>query len=300
MDMNTWEEPQVTQEAGDQKQTEVKLLPIEEMEKMSHHALLEARSKAKTLEEQKHIAPYEHRAFAREYVEMNPVSGPIALAVGIPGYQVAKVTGLHGSRTGLQGKQVVEGFKGVGEGIVNAVKAPWQRLWNDTTTTLPQTVTPGSQKPWERSWGGAAVPPATASSAPAQEDGNFDGVFNRLMKQESGSRHTDKNGNLITSPVGAQGITQVMPKTGASPGFGVTPIQNNTEQEYVRFGKDYLKAMLKEFNGDYSKALAAYNYGPAGVKKAIEKGEKLGHSWVNFVPQETQDYIKKVVGKSNP
>jgi len=158
----------VTQEAGNQSsKEEVKLLPVEQMEKMSHSELYLAREKAATPEEQKHIAPYEHRAFAREYVEENPITGSIGLAVAIPGYQAAKAIGAHGTRTGVQGKQIAEGYKGIGEGLVNAIKKPWERVWNDTPTTLPQQAPPGSQKPWEK-YASVPLPPAVSEKPTAQ------------------------------------------------------------------------------------------------------------------------------------
>jgi hypothetical protein len=80
-----------------------------------------------------------------------------------------------------------------------------------------------------------------------------------LIRQESGGRDN------VTSPVGAQGRTQVMPATGVDPGFGVRPMQNQTPQEFERFGRDYLKAMLDRYDGDPAKALAAYNAGPGRV-----------------------------------
>lgn len=147
----------MTQEAGSQA-TEVKLLPVSEMETMSHAQLLQARMKAKTPEEQKHIAPYEHRAFAREYVEENPVVGTIGMAVSIPGYQVAKGLGLHGSRTGVDTKQMVEGAKGVAEGLGNAIKAPWQRVWNKVEESLQPQQNKVPTKPWEKDWKAEALP----------------------------------------------------------------------------------------------------------------------------------------------
>lgn len=124
----------------------------------------------------------------------------------------------------------------------------------------------------------------------------FDTVFNKLIGQESGGNHTDSSGNLTTSPKGAKGITQVMPNTGDDPGFGVDPIKDKSQSEYIRFGKDYLKAMLKEFDGDYEKALAAYNSGVGNVKKAIEDG---GSKWKDKLPkkEETIPYINNILGK---
>ena len=80
-----------------------------------------------------------------------------------------------------------------------------------------------------------------------------------LIQQESGG-----NPNAVSSK-GALGVTQVMPKTGADPGYGVKPLQNQTVAEQTRFGKDYLTAMLNKYDGNVEKALAAYNAGPAAV-----------------------------------
>jgi hypothetical protein len=87
---------------------------------------------------------------------------------------------------------------------------------------------------------------------------------------------------------GAEGPTQVMPDTGAQPGFGVKPLADDTWQEKVRLGADYLAAMIKEFNGDIRLGLAAYNAGPQAVKNAGGDISKL--------PRETQDYVRKVAG----
>lgn len=77
-----------------------------------------------------------------------------------------------------------------------------------------------------------------------------------LIQQESGG-----NPNAV-SPKGAAGLTQVMPATGRDPGFGVSPLQNNSPEENVRFGREYLTAMLRRYPGRPDLALAAYNAGP--------------------------------------
>lgn len=77
-----------------------------------------------------------------------------------------------------------------------------------------------------------------------------------LIKQESGGRDD------AVSPKGARGRTQVMPATGKDPGFGVTPMRNESPEEYERFAVDYLTAMLDRYGGDVEAALAAYNAGP--------------------------------------
>lgn len=125
-------------------------------------------------------------------------------------------------------------------------------------------------------------------------DTSLDALVKGVIGQESGGKHYDKNGNLISSPVGARGITQVMPKTGVSPGYGVRPLQNETEEEYRRFGRDYLNAMLKNYGGDVRKALAAYNAGPGNVDSAIKR---YGDDWLSHLPRETQNYVPSIIRK---
>lgn len=137
-----------------------------------------------------------------------------------------------------------------------------------------------------------------SSYLPQPNKVDFNKVFDKLIQAESRGRHRDSSGKLTTSPVGAKGITQVMRKTGQDPGYGVAPLKDQSEAEYIRFGRDYLQAMLKEFNGDYPKALAAYNAGPGNVKKAIRKAKNSGGNWTDYLPKksETIPYIKKILG----
>ena len=148
---------------------------------------------------------------------------------------------------------------------------PWSKGWKDIATAagnLVQDVVQGAQEavkkvtgPWEMPWqdlsSQAAKNRPVEPSKPVYE---FDTVFSNLIGAESQGKHS-VGGKLLTSKAGAEGISQLMPRTAGNPGYGVTPIQDKSEAEYKRFGRDYLKAMLKEFDGDYEKALAAYNAG---------------------------------------
>lgn len=92
----------------------------------------------------------------------------------------------------------------------------------------------------------------------------------------------ESNGNMrAVSPKGAQGAMQLMPFT--SKRFKVLnpfdPIEN------IEGGVKYLKELLEAFRGNIVHAVAAYNAGPAAVRK------------YGGVPpyQETQLYVRRVM-----
>lgn len=101
------------------------------------------------------------------------------------------------------------------------------------------------------------------------------------------------NPNAVNESTGASGLMQVMQLTAQDPGYGVTPMDWSRRfdpDENRRFGTDYLKAMLREFDGDQVRALVAYNWGVGHAK-----------SWdgdMNSLPNETRNYVRKILGAS--
>jgi len=116
----------------------------------------------------------------------------------------------------------------------------------------------------------------------AKQEGIDPDIFVRLIQQES-SFDPD-----AVSEKGAAGLPGIMPKTAVKPGYGVEAIsvEDRFDPEIsLRFGAQYLKAMLDKYDGDYARALAAYNKGPGGTP---EEGK------VPYV-KETYDYVGSIL-----
>jgi soluble lytic murein transglycosylase len=111
----------------------------------------------------------------------------------------------------------------------------------------------------------------------------FDRINSITVQSESGG-----NPNAI-SPKGARGLMQVMPGTARDPGFGIRP-SSGTQADDVRVGQEYLQAMSRRYGSDPSKMWAAYNAGPGRLEEAVRRG---GQNWLQFMPKETQDYVRK-------
>lgn len=101
------------------------------------------------------------------------------------------------------------------------------------------------------------------------------------------------------SSKGAGGLMQLMPATAKQLGIAdrFDPEQN------VEGGSRYLQQMLDKY-GKTDIALAAYNWGPGNIDKAIKKVKADGKrvTWANImqavkVPQETRLYVNKVLSK---
>lgn len=105
---------------------------------------------------------------------------------------------------------------------------------------------------------------------------------------ESGNREFNPDGSRVTSPKGARGIMQVMPRTANDPGYGIKP-SNGSPADDTRLGQQYLTKMFEVY-GSPAQAWAAYNAGPGAVDAAIKKG---GERWLQEMPKETQQYVAR-------
>jgi soluble lytic murein transglycosylase-like protein len=131
--------------------------------------------------------------------------------------------------------------------------------------------------------GGEYTPPALGSSPQRQE---IDRIIQGAAARHGVDPHlvravvtaeSDFNPRCVSS-AGAKGLMQLMPDTAKDLGVSnpFDPAQN------IEGGTRYLAQMLKRFDGDEKKALAAYNWGPSNV-------ERSGN-----LPSETRTYLQRV------
>jgi len=100
-------------------------------------------------------------------------------------------------------------------------------------------------------------------------------LIKAIIKAESNFNHR------AVSPVGAQGLMQLMPKTASS----LNVEDSFHPEKNIEGGARYLRYLINTYKGDLTLALAAYNAG----EKAVAKYN------YNVPPyRETQNYVKRV------
>ena len=123
-------------------------------------------------------------------------------------------------------------------------------------------------------------------------------------------QETELNPDVV-SPVGAQGLMQVMPKTAQAVarrvGVAYSRERMLTDWRYnARLGIAYLAEMVDEFDGSYVLAAAAYNAGPGRARQWIKtygdprRGNVDVIDWIEKIPfAETRNYVQRVLESTN-
>ena len=95
----------------------------------------------------------------------------------------------------------------------------------------------------------------------------------RLVKLES-----DFNVRA-TSPVGALGLTQLMPSTARFYEKGITAKGLYDPHTNLRIGFRYLRGLVDEYKGNVGLALLVYNRGPVAVAKSRAQGDNPSNGY---------------------
>ena len=128
---------------------------------------------------------------------------------------------------------------------------------------------------------------------------NIERMLAAVAQTESGNRQFDANGNTIIGPNTkygrAVGVAQIIPAFGADyasmAGVQWDPQKLYTSREYgMTLMRGGIETYLKQFGNDFAKALAAYNWGPGNLRKAIRN---YGDNWLAYAPAETRKYVQK-------
>lgn len=85
------------------------------------------------------------------------------------------------------------------------------------------------------------------------------------------------------SPVGALGLTQLMPSTARVFEPNVTREDLLTADVNLRIGFRYLRGLIREYDGDLKLALLVYNRGPAAVGRAMAMGKSPANGYETIV-----------------
>lgn len=130
--------------------------------------------------------------------------------------------------------------------------------------------------------------PTVSASVPARYEPMFERVvettgvprdlFARLVRAESGWQPA------VPSPAGAVGLTQLMPGTAKDMGV----LDRTDPYDNLKGGAKYFKQQLERYNGDQTRALVAYNWGPLNADRWNGNPDSL--------PEETRVYLERILG----
>ncbi len=156
--------------------------------------------------------------------------------------------------------------------IASRYHTTWQRLASYNHLYNPNLIYPGQV---------VCIPSQTHGSSGSGSSSSGSPLSHKI-NQESGF-----NPYAISS-AGAIGIAQFMPGTAAS--LGINP---RDPVAALRGAARLMSQYIRQYGGNYAKALAAYNAGPGTVSFAVFLG---GGNWQAYLPYETKNYIRVILG----
>ncbi|KAA1193931.1 transglycosylase SLT domain-containing protein [Pseudohalioglobus sediminis] len=188
----------------------------------------------------------------------------------------------------------------------------WYKVLQDTDDTSQQHAL--AQLAAEQGWHRMAIDAASRAQAWDALDVRFPTPY-----QDTFQRYASAQGVPATelmaiarresaffpearSPVGARGLMQVMPATGAQVASSLNRPSTREElyevEHNVLLGSAYYRQLLDRFDGNRVFALAAYNAGPHRVDRwRNDRGERVPVDiWIETIPfRETRNYVQAVL-----
>lgn len=89
--------------------------------------------------------------------------------------------------------------------------------------------------------------------------------------------------NKAISPVGAVGLTQLMPNTARYFQPGIQRADLFNPETNLRIGFRFLRELIAKYNGDVDLALHAYNRGPTVVDRVVREGGDPANGYADLV-----------------
>ena len=191
-------------------------------------------------------------------------------------------------------------------------QSEWFKLLQDTADEgrLQDLALLATQKGWHR----MAIDAAARAEAWDALDQRFPTPYHGIFKQYASAQQVPSTELLAIarresaffpaaqSPVGARGLMQIMPATGASVASALRRPHRDSDlfavDHNVLLGSTYYRQLLDRFGGNRVLALSGYNAGPHRVERwrnAAGEGVPV-EVWIETIPYlETRNYVQAVL-----
>lgn len=128
----------------------------------------------------------------------------------------------------------------------------------------------------------------------AEKTGASEELIWAVMRRESKFRRR------VISRAGAVGLMQLLPSTAADVAarVGIAPEETDLNQpdQNVLLGASYIMQLVRRFDGDLPRAVAAYNAGASNVMRWNALGARDWIEWVEEIPYaQTREYVRSVL-----
>lgn len=200
--------------------------------------------------------------------------------------------------------------KTIDEGLAGAlVKLAGKALKSQSVRQSARTgaLGAGLAAAWKNTYGGSNKQRPNPSQQPTSRRSAPNDTWSRMVSTESGGRQFGSSGQTLTSHKGAIGAAQIMPQYGAEfaqrAGVEWDERKARTDRDYnLKLGRAQFDHLVNTYKGDHARAAAAYNAGPGGLRRAERAARAAGRpdAWREYLPQETKDYVRKVIREETP